>query len=99
VCPNVRDIFTAGGKSDYLIDGELHKNVPRIFLNLFDNLNLIVESLLETSAIELTEYWNKQTSDEKKILDWIDLVHEHSKTISTSRHLNLKKILSTLVLQ
>lgn len=97
VCPNVRDIFTAGGKGDHIINKELHINIPRIFLNLFDNINSVVKILQETSAVELTEYWNQNTSDKRKIDDWIDLVHKYSKTISTASHLNLKNMLSTLV--
>jgi hypothetical protein len=43
VCPNVRDLFTAGGKSDYLIGKKTYRKVPRIFLNLFDNVPRIVD--------------------------------------------------------
>jgi hypothetical protein len=38
VCPNVRDLFTAGGKRDYVIGKKVYQKVPRIFLNLFDNV-------------------------------------------------------------
>ena len=38
VCPNIRDLFTAGGKGQILVGKKTYKNVPRIFLNLFDNL-------------------------------------------------------------
>ena len=74
VCPNVRDIFTAGGKGNYLINDELHTNIPRIFLN-------------------------QKVSDKRKISDWMDLVNEYSKTISTANHLNIKNMLSSLVLK
>jgi len=67
VCPNVRDLFTAGGKSDYLIGRKTYKKVPRIFLNLFDNVPSIVETIYNTPASELSEYWEFKTA-EKNII-------------------------------
>jgi len=97
VCKNVRDLFTAGGQSEYVIGEVVYKKVPRIFLNLFDNIPNIVETLIETSAFELSEYWEIKTTEKKKIFDWIDLVSEHSKKVQDAGHLNIKEILSQLI--
>jgi hypothetical protein len=99
VCPNVRDLFTAGGKSDFLIGNTTLKKVPRIFLNLFENLPSITETIVNTSAYELSEYWEKKTSDNNKLFDWIELVSEQSKNIQDAKHLNIKQLLKDMVLQ
>lgn len=98
VCPNVRDLFTAGGKSDYVFGKKVYQKIPRIFLNLFDNIHNIVEIIMETSAIELSEYWEIKTTEKNKLFDWIDLTTKHSKKIHDAKHLNIKQILTDLVL-
>ena len=99
VCPNVRDLFTAGGKRDYVVGKNVYQKVPRIFLNLFDNLPNIVETIMQTSAFELSEYWETQTTDKTKLFDWIELVAEHAKKIQDAKHLNIKQILIELTLK
>ncbi len=96
VCKNVRDLFSAGGKSDYVIGKKVYQKVPRIFLNLFDNIPNIIETIIQTSALELSEYWEIKTTDKTKLFDWIDLVAEHSKKIQDAKHLNIKQILTDL---
>jgi hypothetical protein len=99
VCHNLRDSFTAGGKGQILIGKKIYKNIPRILLNLFSNLSYIIETISETSAIELSEYWNIKTNDKKKISDWIELVSNQSKKISDAKHLNVKQMLIELIAQ
>lgn len=99
VCSNVRDLFTAGGKRDIAIDNKIYQKVPRIFLNLFDNVPNIIETILQTSAFELSEYWEMKTTDKTKLSDWINLVAEHAKKIPDARHLNIKQILTELALK
>jgi hypothetical protein len=99
ICPNVRDLFTAGGKRDYTVGNKIYPKVPRIFLNLFDNIPTIVETIMQTSAFELSEYWETQTTDKTKLFDWIDLVAEYAKKIQDAKHLNIKQILTELVLK
>ena len=97
VCPNIRDLFTAGGKGHFLVGKETYKNLPRIFLNLFDNLDFIIETINQTSPIELSEYWGIKTSEKNKIADWIELVSLQSKKIPDARHLNVKQILIKII--
>ncbi len=97
VCPNVRDLYTAGGKRDYVIGKNVYQRVPRIFLNLFDNVPNIVETIIHTSAFELSEYWETKTTDKTKVLDWIDLVTEYAQKIQDAKHLNIKEILTELI--
>lgn len=97
VCPNIRDVFTAGGKDDYLIKDKVYKNIPRIFIKLFENSGSVLEILMNTSALELSEYWNTKTTEKTKIMDWINLVSANSKTIQTTKHLDIKKMLTELI--
>lgn len=99
ICPNVRDLFTAGGKRDYTVGNKIYPKVPRIFLNLFGNIPSIIETIMQTSAFELSEYWEIKTTDKTKLFDWIDLVAEHAKKIQDAKHLNIKQILKELVLE
>jgi hypothetical protein len=99
VCPNVRDLFTAGGKRDCFIENNSYKKVPRIFLNLFDNIPSIVETILNTSALELSEYWETKTNEKNKLFDWINLVADNSKKIKDAKHLNIKNILKSIALK
>lgn len=98
VCPNIRDLFTAGGKDHYLINNKVYKNIPRIFIKLFENIDPILAILMSTHSIELTEYWNKKTTEKKKVKDWINLVGIHSKSVQGAKHLNIKQMLSELIL-
>jgi len=96
VCPNVRDLFTAGGKDDYKIGKKVYKKVPRIILNVFENAVGIAEIIIFTPANELSEYWGIKTTDKKKLFDWIDLVVENAKKIQDAKHLNIKQILTEI---
>ncbi len=97
VTPNIRDLFSSGGKGDILVGNKLYKNIPKIFLNLFHNLDFAIETLIQTSAIELSEYWGIKTTEKKKISDWIDLVSEQSRKISDAKHINIKQIITEII--
>src|SRR5690554_3455251 len=99
VCPNIRDLFTAGGKEDYLVNGKIYKDIPQIFIKLFKNLEDVLEILINTSAIELNGFWNLKVSEKDKIDKWIKLVGNNSKTIRGTEHLDIEKILKELILK
>lgn len=94
VCPNIRDLFTAGGKIDIIIGTKTYERVPRIFLNLFNNLPKILENIMQISAVELSEYWEMKTTEKSKVSDWVELVSESAKSIRDAQHLNIKEILT-----
>jgi hypothetical protein len=97
VCPNIRDLFTAGGKGTIETSGAVYQNVPRIFLNLSDNIDFVIETIEQTSPTELSEYWGVKTSDKKKIADWIELVSAHADKIQSAKHLSIKQLLTELL--
>lgn len=96
VCPNVRDLFTAGGIDNYSVNNKLYKDIPRVFIKLFQNIESVLEVLTNTPAEVLSEYWNKKTSEKEKIMDWVDLVTWNSKSVQRARHLELNKILKEI---
>lgn len=97
VHPNVRDNFSAGGRDTFILGKKTYESVPQIFLRLFKNLPKVIEKLVQTSESELSEYWERKTSEKKKISDWIELVSEHSKRMPSAKHLNIKQILFEII--
>lgn len=97
VCPNVRDLFTAGGKGEFLLDKKIVQNIPRIFLNLFAHIHAIVEVIMQTSHLELAEYWGIATTEKRKLLDWVQLVTDNAQKIADAKHLDIKSILMQLL--
>lgn len=93
VCPNVRDLFTAGGRMDYTLNEVVYKDIPRVFINLLDSIPNIIQAIMQTSALELSEYWGIETNENTKLLDWINLVAEEATNIVGTKHLDLKKLL------
>ncbi|OJV35585.1 MAG: hypothetical protein BGO33_13340 [Bacteroidia bacterium 43-41] len=97
VCPNVRDLFSAGGKGQVIINGKTYGNISRIFLNLFENLSQVVETIISTPATELSDYWRRHTTEKGKLMDWIDLVDIQGQKIRDAKHLNIKQMLTDLI--
>lgn len=99
VCPNIRDVFSAGGRNDALINEKIYQNVPRIFLNLFDIMPQIVEIIISTPAKELSGFWNIKTTEKRKLTDWINLINDQRKKIRGTEHFDLKHILTHLIIK
>lgn len=99
VCKNIRDLFTAGGKGTYLAGSKRYTNIPRIFLNLFENLDFIIATISETSSLELSEYWGAKTTEKNKIDTWINLIAGHAKKIPDAKHLDISKIIKDIILK
>lgn len=36
---------------------------------LINDMSSVLETLIDTPAVELTEYWNEKTNEKKKIMD------------------------------
>lgn len=98
VCPNIRDLFTAGGKSDIVIANITYFQVPKIIKTLFDNLEAIKITLLSTPAKELSEYWGIKTSDKTKLNDWIHLVSREALKIVDAKNLKLNQMIHSAFL-
>lgn len=82
VCPNIRDIFTAGGQGSISWKGKVYYNIPQILIKLTSLLTEIKSIIEELSLEELGIYWKIDISNPYQ--SWIDLVTENLK------HLKLK---------
>lgn len=92
--PALRDLFTSGGKCDIPIGRKIYQNAPRIFATLINNLSKIIETLLQTSATELTEHWQQQVNEKNKVKHWIELVSTEGNKIKDATHLDLKTMIN-----
>lgn len=93
VCSNVRDLFTAGGRDNVIVDGKLYKDLPRIFVNLFSNIQIIKEIILETDVEEINHFWEIDTTNDTKLNDWAGLVDNYSKSIGELKDLDLSSMI------
>ncbi len=76
VCPNVRDVFTAGGQGTITWNNENYTNIPKIVIKLTDSLEQI-KIHLDNFSPEILEYhWQKSITD--KFKDWLDLIVENT---------------------
>lgn len=99
VCPNVRDLFTAGGKSDIIIGRKTYKNVPKIFLTLIKYLPETIEAVLKIPSSELTEHWQEKANEKNKLSLWIHLVVKQANKLSDARHLDIEEMINRALLR
>jgi hypothetical protein len=78
VCPNIRDPFTAGGKGNVTWNGIIYTSVPRIIINLINNLPAIKNLLANISNEELYSFWQKDQNKDK-FEAWINLIIQNTK--------------------
>lgn len=93
VCPNIRDIFTAGGRGSIVINGASYEDIPQVLLKLMSSISDIIQIINETSVDELSEYWGIKTNDSHKINDWINLVINYSSKTMQGANVDLKKMI------
>ena len=86
VCPNVRDLYTSGGRAGVFINGQA-LTVSQILLRLFSNLNKIKEMLQRIDANQLAESWGCAVNQNNKVEVWKEQL------IKNNNSQELKKIL------
>lgn len=75
------------------VDGKLYKDLPRIFVNLFSNIPIIKEIILETDIEEINHFWEIETTNDTKLNDWARLVDNYSKSIGELKDLDLSNMI------
>lgn len=88
VCPNVRDVFSAGGQGTIEWEGKYYSGIPKIIIRLSNFIPELKKMLLETDNDILEQYWEIEIQD--KISDWIQLI---VKNIGSSLSFNLEQYL------
>jgi hypothetical protein len=76
VCPNIRDVFTAGGQGSIDWKEKQYFGIPRIIIKMMNSLSEIETLLQESEKETLKEYWNIKPKDNKST--WIHLVNENA---------------------
>ncbi len=79
VCPNIRDVFTAGGQGIISFNNEYFTNIPQIVMKLTNSLEDLKEILLSTDDEELEKYWELPVNN--KLQDWINQVAKNIKDL------------------
>lgn len=95
LCPNVRDIFTSGGRESIEIEGEILKNVPKAIIKLFKNIDKIVAEFHVTELEIFEENWKTEplTLPKAKKL-WIGNVCKAASKIYDFQSFNINFYLS-----
>jgi hypothetical protein len=88
VCPNMRDIYTAGGQVTIVVNKKTYKDVPRVIAKALQNLPAIKSIITGTSIVELTAQWKLKGITRKNAVDkWISVVaaeaHDSYNTLTT----------------
>lgn len=97
VCPNVRDLFSAGGRGSFTIKEKTLNNIPRILINLFENAVQISEVVKQTPVIELNYHWKVTTSEKTKLNDWMEIVAEEAFRLRDAKHLDVRQLLIDII--
>ena len=92
VCPNVRDIFSAGGQGTKTFESLVYSGIPRIIVKLLDNISKIRNYLIEADTAELEEYWGCKIGISNRFDIWIDIIEQNCKQTIKNK-LPLRKIL------
>ncbi len=76
---SLRDRFTAGGRENLVIANNSYPEIPRIFVNLYNNIDQVINNIECRSIDDLRYYWNFEALSEmdNKIDVWISLVKNY----------------------
>lgn len=81
VCPNIRDVFTAGGQGRIEWNKKHYYKVPQIVIRLSNSIDELKVLLNETDIKTLEKYWEMPVKN--KLKDWIGLINENTKTLNS----------------
>jgi len=81
VCPNIRDVFTAGGQGIIEWKKKQYTGIPQIIIRLSNSIGELKSLLNETDNEILEKYWDMSVKN--KVNDWIGLIKENSKTLKS----------------
>lgn len=79
VSPNLRDMFTAGGKVELLINGK-KRTISRLAHNLYLNAKKIDAEFKNIDAHKLKYYWRLKRLDKKNRNQWERMINKYSQS-------------------
>lgn len=82
ICPNIRDIFTAGGRKTVSLQNVELQNVPKILSYFVNNIKDIAYELSIMEIEKINEIWRTDFSDLNQVkLKWINDIVDFSSQI------------------
>lgn len=76
--PNVRDRFSAGGKTDLRTSSKTYSKLPRIYTTVSRHKKLILHYLKSSELKTLEQYWQRPLDHtESRLKVWIEMVASH----------------------
>jgi len=82
VCPNLRDVFSAGGKDCIERDGVSYPGVSKVIGKLYCGLPVVKQIVLDTDRSLLEEYWGVPPEEGKEWGTWCKLAIGNLETIN-----------------
>ena len=89
VCPNIRDVFSAGGQGQITWGTKTYSKIPKIAIKMIKSLSEIKELIKNTDNETLLYYWGNEFND--KLSCWIELIIENTRNMNLP--FNLKEYL------
>lgn len=81
VCPNMRDIYTAGGQENVIVNGNRYADVPRVIANALQYLPDIIKVISTVPVRQLTLIWKLRGITRANAVDkWIETVAAEAHT-------------------
>lgn len=84
VCPNLRDVFSAGGKDCIELDGVSYPGVSKVIGKLYRGLPSVKQIVLATDRSLLAEYWGCPLKGGDEWRAWCQLAIKNLETINTT---------------
>lgn len=81
VCPNIRDVFTAGGQGVIEWKRKKHTGIPQIIVRLSNSILELKRMLKETDVTVLEKYWDMTVKN--KFDSWIGLINSNSNSMKS----------------
>jgi hypothetical protein len=81
VCPNIRDVFTAGGQGIIEWKKKQYSGIPQIIIRLSNSISELKSIFTEIDNDVLEKYWDMSLKN--KVNDWIGLIEDNTKKLKS----------------
>lgn len=71
---NIRDQFSAGGQFDIITCNGVFEKMPAVYVKIEKNIDLIIQTILETPENILMEYWDVEKIESNRIDQWCKII-------------------------
>ncbi|MBO5601090.1 MAG: hypothetical protein J5957_00595 [Prevotella sp.] len=100
LCPNIRDLFSAGGVCEITLPDGKKKSLPHIAGELLENI-LKIKKLLDDPDIDLIqdikEYWDFDFDNNNLFEVWVKEIEKHFNNNTTLKNVPIKSLIEDIV--